>query len=53
MDRWIKLYNKEGEYILNVGLSEDGYKRYLSGEEWDNSWVEVIIDVKAVLRAEF
>ena len=53
MDRWIKLYNEEGEYILNVRLSEDGYEKYLLGEEWNPSWIEIIIDVKAVLRAEF
>lgn len=53
MDRWIKLYNKEGEHTLDVRLSEDGYKKYLLNEKWDSSWVELMINVKAVLRAEF
>jgi hypothetical protein len=52
-DRWVKLYNTDGVHVLDVQLTEEGYKDYLGGEDWNPEWVELMIDVRRIKLAEF
>lgn len=53
MDRMVKLYDENNVNTIQVILSEEGYSKYLAGDDWDNSWIEVVIDVEAIKKADF
>jgi len=52
-DRYVTLYNKDKKPILMVRLSEEGHKKYKRGDKWDFSWVEIMLDITRILKAEF
>ena len=52
-DRLVKLYNEDKEHILSVQLTEDGWKKYIADEPWNPEWVEIMMDIRAIERADF
>lgn len=52
-NKYITLYNKDMTPVLLVKLTDDGYKRYLEGEKWNPDWIELMMDIRAIEKAEF
>jgi hypothetical protein len=49
----VKLYNDKGENTISVLISKEDKAKWDSGEKWDTNWIRVMMDVKAIERAEF
>lgn len=52
-DRSITLYDKDKKPIIQVGLTEDGYEKYKSGEKLNLDWIEWMIDITFINLTKF
>lgn len=53
-ERWVKFYNKDGEYVALARLTQFSYDDYMKNGKYTKPVeYEVLIDVKAVMKAKF
>lgn len=58
-NRWIYVRDWSGKIIYSVKLTQEGWKQYcknimpLTSASFDWGWAEIVMDHKAIMKAEF
>ena len=52
-DNWKTLYNKDGEAVLDIHLTDEGMKAKDAELSWEKGHFDVVLDLKRIAKADF